>query len=214
LFPGYRNETTLKIQPEQLIIPIFTALNNTGSSIAMQFTKSILTVYCLLLTAYCFLPSCVSNKKITEAIQYDADSTKHVYSYQGKKNELIKETMFYPNGNMKSEYNFQDSVLNGTWKTFYENGKPGKEGAFLNGVENGLFKYYDMNGVLTFEGYFKNGRKEGKWTTWYDEVQKQEEREYKDDALNGTWTHWYIDGNIMKEEFYENGTKIREQNYE
>lgn len=175
----------------------------------MRFSKSFLLFFAFLITL-----SCATRKKLSEAIQYDSDSTKHVYTYVGKKNELVKETTWFPNGNLKSEYLFEDSVLHGAWRTFNENGKPSKEGAYLHGVENGLFKYYDVNGVLTFEGYLKNGKKEGIWTTWYDEVQKQEEREYKDDMLNGTWTYWYIDGNLMKEELYENGKKIKEKNYE
>jgi antitoxin component YwqK of YwqJK toxin-antitoxin module len=77
-----------------------------------------------------------------------------------------------------------------------------------------LYRYYDIYGVLTFEGYLQNGKKEGTWTTWYDEVQKQEERVYKGDVLHGTWTYWFIDGNVMKEEFYENGKKIKELNYD
>ncbi len=175
---------------------------------------SLLTVLCLLLTAYCLLPSCSSGKKISEVVQYDNDSTKHVFTYQGKKNALIKESTYYPNGNLKSEYNFTDSLLNGVFRTFSENGKPTREGAYLDGVENGFFKYYDNYGILTIEGYLSNGKKQGTWTGWYDEVQKKEEMEYKDDVLNGKWTHWYIDGELMREEYYENGKKIKEQVYE
>lgn len=175
----------------------------------MQLSKLIFIFITLLIVV-----SCGTNNKITEAVSYDADSTKHVFTYQGKKNELVKETTFYPSGTLKSEYSFSDSMLYGTFSMFSENGKPLKEGAFVNNVENGLFKYYDANGVLTFEGYLKDGKKEGKWTGWYDEVQKKEEMEYKGDVLNGTWTHWYIDGNLMREEFYENGKKINEKVYE
>ncbi|MGE0636436.1 MAG: toxin-antitoxin system YwqK family antitoxin [Bacteroidia bacterium] len=181
----------------------------------MQFHRLPITEYLLLLLVTCsLLPSCSSNQKLTEAISYDSDSTKHVFYYAGKKNKLVKEITYYSNGNLKSEYNFTDSLLNGPFKTFSENGNPLKEGAYLNGMENGLFKYYDINGLLTIEGYLKNGKKEGKWTTWYDDVQKKEEMEYKDDALHGTWTHWFIDGNLMREETYENGKKIKEQVYE
>lgn len=185
----------------------------------MQFTRLPISDYrlpclLLLLTATLLLPSCTTNQKLTEAISYDSDSTKHIFNFAGKKNELVKESTYYPNGNLKSEYNFNDSLLHGTFKTFNENGNPEKEGAYLNGMENGLFKYYDINGMLTIEGYLNSGKKEGLWTTWYDDVQKKEEMHYKNDVLNGLWTHWFIDGNLMREETYENGKKIKEQVYE
>lgn len=167
-----------------------------------------------ILSAFLLLISCASNKNIVDETRYDEDSTKHILSYQGKKKELVKEVSFYPNGNLKSEYNFSDSSLYGIFRIFNENGKPAKEGSYVNNIENGLFKYYDVNGVLTFEGYLNNGKKEGVWTTWYDEVQMQEQREYKNDVLHGKWTHWYIDGNLMKDEFYENGKKINEKSYD
>ena len=185
----------------------------------MQFRRLPITSYllhncCLLLIAAFLLPSCASDKKLTEAISFDSDSTKHIFSYAGKKNELVKETTWYPNGNLKSEYNFKDSLLEGTFRTAYENGNLKSEGAFLSGIESGMFKYYDVNGVLTIEGYLSKGKKEGLWTTWYDDVQKKEEMHYKDDALHGTWTHWFIDGNLMREETYENGKKVNEKVYE
>ncbi len=170
--------------------------------------------YCLLLFANFFLSSCTTKQKISEAISFDNDSTKHVFSYAGKKNQLIRETTWYPSGNLKSEYNFNDSLLHGPFKTMAENGNSLQEGVYFNGMENGLFKYYDVNGLITIEGYLKNGKKEGIWTTWYDDVQKKEEMHYKDDMLNGIWTHWFIDGNLMREETYENGKKIKEQVYE
>jgi antitoxin component YwqK of YwqJK toxin-antitoxin module len=175
----------------------------------MQFSKLALVFSVIL-----FAASCASDKKLTETISYDNDSTKHIFSYAGKKNKLVKETTWYANGNLKSEYNFTDSLLNGPFKTYTETGNPLNEGAYFNGMENGLFKYYDTNGLLTIEGYLKNGKKEGIWTTWYDDVQKKEEIHYKEDVLNGTWTHWFIDGNLMREETYDNGKKVKEQVYE
>lgn len=180
----------------------------------LSVVKYQLIAICILLTATFLLPSCSETKKLTETISYDSDSTKHVFSFAGKKNKLIKETTWYANGNLKSEYNFTDSLLNGPFKTYSENGNPLKEGAYFNGTENGLFKYYDTNGSLLIEGYLKNGKKEGVWTTWYDDVQKKEEMNYKDDILHGTWTHWFIDGNLMREETYDSGKKVKEQVYE
>ncbi|MCG3166756.1 MAG: hypothetical protein POELPBGB_02538 [Bacteroidia bacterium] len=173
-----------------------------------------LLICCLFLNIVATLYSCSGNKKLTETVSYDADSTKHVFSYTGRKNKLIKEVAYYPNGNLKSEYNFSDSLLHGPFKIFAENGSPVKEGAYINGLETGLFKYYDVNGTLTVEGYLREGKKNGMWTTWYDDVQKKEEMNYKDDVLHGIWTHWFIDGNLMREETYENGKKVKEQVYE
>ncbi|MGE3825723.1 MAG: hypothetical protein AB7G44_15990, partial [Bacteroidia bacterium] len=91
----------------------------------MQFHRLPITEYLLLLLVTCsLLPSCSSNQKLTEAISYDSDSTKHVFYYAGKKNKLVKEITYYSNGNLKSEYNFTDSLLNGPFKTFSENGNP------------------------------------------------------------------------------------------
>ena len=165
--------------------------------------------------AIALLSSCGGGKSLV-TYTIDQGKVKKVLSFQGDsaKHKLAKEETFTVNDVKLSEINFKKGVLDGAWISYWENGKIREEGNYSKGLKNGMFKQYDSKGRLLLEGELRNGLKEGVWITWYDDTQKEEERSYTADVLNGKYTYWYIDGSLKKEEYYENGKKIKETVYQ
>ena len=90
---------------------------------------------------------------------------------------------WYPNGNMKQEWN---------WK---------------NGYKHGSQRCWHENGQLFYEGVFIDGRKEGKWTWWYEDGTKEMEKIHKKGQPDGLWRWWNESGELMKSGEYVNGMK-------
>lgn len=80
--------------------------------------------------------------------------------------QVIKE--YYPNGNVKSEITFSDSIRNGEARFYYENGNIKEERNYVNGRVDGLVKYYNEDGIIQEMIYLENGKREGP-STVFDE---------------------------------------------
>lgn len=75
---------------------------------------------------------------------------------------------FYPNGNIKSEINFKDSIREGEAKFYSENGNITEERNYVNGRVEGLVKLYSEAGKLKEVYVIEDGRREGP-TSLFDE---------------------------------------------
>ncbi len=113
-----------------------------------------------------------------------------------------KSRVWYENGQIKSETNYKDGAKVGKWAMWYENGQ-------IKTEENRKFgKYYGKrtnwykDGQIMSEENYKDGQREGKSRVWYENGQIKSERNYKDDLLDGKSTKWR-----------ENGQKESERNY-
>jgi len=97
----------------------------------------------------------LSNKK-------SGEETINQHNNQGKKQGLWKK--YYndnPNGQIKTEGNYKDGELEGTYKEWYENGQLRFEGNFKYGKRNGLQRWWFENGKLKQE----STEQHGKWIT-------------------------------------------------
>lgn len=160
----------------------------------------------------------------------DDDGKLNILEYkEGKLNGTIK--VFTPGGEIETEAEFKDDVLNGICKT-YEKGKLVTESGFKDGVINGEFKQFDENekmiSQITFENgikkgdmienhkngnpsfvtHFEDDKKNGKLEMYNENNEMTTYCEYKNDELNGITKNYYsgLDGNgIMRVANYEDG---------
>ena len=72
--------------------------------------------------------------------------------------ELMKEEVFFSNGNLQWMGNYKNNIENGTWKFYHENGKIKAEETYLNGKEHGISAQYDEYGKKTSESFWKHGK--------------------------------------------------------
>ena len=81
--------------------------------------------------------------------------------------------------------------LNGYQKIYYENGNLKSEGDYEKNSKEGFFKFYYENGNKKSEGLFKNDMKQDVWKEWY--VNGMREITYKDNSRNSIKC-WSLEG--------------------
>ncbi len=72
---------------------------------------------------------------------------------------LIK--YYYPNGKLKSEITYSDSIRDGEAKFYYEDGNLKEERNYINGKVDGTVKLYHKNGKIAEIFTITNGKREG-----------------------------------------------------
>ena len=60
-------------------------------------------------------------------------------------------TTWYENGEMKSQLEWKNGILNGVNKVWYDNGQMFQEGGFVNGIPEGNLKVWRQNGDSWFD---------------------------------------------------------------
>ena len=71
--------------------------------------------------------------------------------------EIVKEEVFYSNGNLEWEGFYKRSIEEGSWKYYYPNGKLKSNQYYTKGKENGVFLDYNEEGKLIKQSLFKDG---------------------------------------------------------
>lgn len=80
--------------------------------------------------------------------------------------EVVKKS-FYPNGKLKSEIAYSDSLRDGEAKFYYENGKLKEIRTYVNGRVEGTVRTYHENGKIKEIFTITDGRRDGP-TSFYD----------------------------------------------
>lgn len=71
--------------------------------------------------------------------------------------EIVKEEVYYSNGNLEWEGFYKRSIEDGSWKYYYPNGKLKSNQYYTKGKENGVFLDYNEEGKLIKQSLFKDG---------------------------------------------------------
>jgi len=72
--------------------------------------------------------------------------------------EIVKEEVYYSNGNLEWEGYYKRSIEDGSWKYYYPNGKLKSNQYYTKGKENGVFLDYNESGKLVKQSLFKDGK--------------------------------------------------------
>ena len=137
-------------------------------------------------------------------------------------------TFYYPNGQKKSEGNYDGNEPVGDHTSWYENGNVNYQAVELSESMTLATHWYE-NGKIKSKGVHKEYFESGLWTYWYDTGNKKaeglwgdkDEREGKWNFWNpygqlvcsgvhsawqgnGVWIFWDDDGNIIHERDYRN----------
>ena len=80
---------------------------------------------------------------------------------------------YYSNGNIKTQYTYQDSILNGPYIGYYENGQKWSEGTYKDGGLVDTFKVYTPKGDLAYHKYYLQGKLLSKRVFWQDLPSKE-----------------------------------------
>lgn len=112
--------------------------------------------------------SCAPGLEQVVAEKY-ADGTPKVVKYfkgKGKTKSMVKESFFYPDGQLRMEGEYKEGVKDGHWISFYNNGNKWSEGYYTKGINNGKTITWHENGQKYYEGSYDNGKRSGIWKFW------------------------------------------------
>ncbi|MBW7857084.1 MAG: toxin-antitoxin system YwqK family antitoxin [Leptonema sp. (in: Bacteria)] len=107
------------------------------------------------------------------------------------------ETVFYSDGNKKSQGGIDQNLRNGHWVFYFANGEKKAEGSYVLGKMEENWKFYYSSGKLESEGDYKNNSKTGQWTIYFASGQKKSEGEYTGGLKSGTWIEYYESGKVF-----------------
>lgn len=125
-------------------------------------------------------------------------------------------TMYYSNGNKKSEITYVSGRPNGPYKTFYSNGNVEEEGNWKSNRNVGTFKRYHENGKPSQEFNFSpTGKREGDQKYYYDNGQLMIEGNWNGGKESGTLTEYYENGEIKAKKVFADGAlnEAKTQNF-
>jgi len=74
------------------------------------------------------------------------------------KNNLQKETSYYPDGKKLLSYSAENQLLNGEYKMWHQNGQLNFSGNYKNNLKDGEFQEFNDSGVLQKAGIYKDGK--------------------------------------------------------
>jgi antitoxin component YwqK of YwqJK toxin-antitoxin module len=89
------------------------------------------------------------------------DGSPHVIGYYSEfflKKVLVKQEVYYENGNLEYSGEWKFGKEHGEWIYYHENGKEKAHEYWSNGKEDGVWKEYDEKGKLLKEITYKNGK--------------------------------------------------------
>ena len=97
----------------------------------------------------------------------------------------------------------------GTWKVWYPNGQIESQFTFFNNKPNGKCTEWYISGKKKGEGIFENGN--GEWIGWDEQGNKRYQQGYKDDKPHGRWIFWSRGGKVVIEEIYKDGKLVKKK---
>ena len=129
----------------------------------------------------------------------------------GPKTE-IRETLF-TNGQVKEHWQVirdddQNYLAHGRYVSWYENGQKLQEETWVDGKLNGQFITWYENGMKKQAGYYVDGLMQGLYREWAPDGIKIVEGLMEAGKQQGKWTYWDENGNIFKQEDYQDGELI------
>jgi len=89
------------------------------------------------------------------------------YEIKGKDSILLRESVFYQNGQKYMEGKYYNNQRDSIWTAWLPDGKIWSQGGYKQGLEDGPKKVFYSNGSLFYEGQHKMGKRIGVWK-FYD----------------------------------------------
>ena len=130
---------------------------------------------------------------------------------EGKKDkdgEFVRHgiaTVWYENGQKKSEQHFVDGVPHGPRLTWYIDGRKWTEGRYVDGLEDGTWRTWLADGTPQTEWTMQRGVWHGVYTEWHPNGKKRLEVEFVRGKRQGPMTTWDDQGVVVLTTDYVDG---------
>ena len=122
---------------------------------------------------------------------------------------------YYMNGKKQGQGFLFNGKLKGNRKMFYSNGNVSDDIEYENGIANGLEKRYYEDGTLKQEGIMKNQKEIGTWKSYHPNGQIEKLTTFNNNGkVNGESISYYSTGNIKSSFKYKDGKYIKDKNFD
>lgn len=119
---------------------------------------------------------------------------------------------WYNSGQLKTITRFVSGMRQGWEEEWLQNGQIYSRRHFKDGTEDGLCTIFYSNGIKFEETTYIQGRLVGLGSWWHNNGQLQVQGLRNENGeLQGEWREWDYDGNLISQEWYENGWSREEK---
>lgn len=115
---------------------------------------------------------------------------------------------YFPNGNLRYEFNFKNGLIDGNLKEYYSHGALKEDKIFKDGKQIGIAKSYFENKQLSKECNYVNDVLEGPYKTFYQNGKIKSEGIAAKGNTSGKWIEYFSDGKVSKLSFLDELGKI------
>jgi antitoxin component YwqK of YwqJK toxin-antitoxin module len=110
-----------------------------------------------------------------------------------------KRLIYYPDGAVEIEENYDKDQIIGSYKTFFEDGTLAQEAQYINGVMQGPIKSYHPNGILKEVVTMVDNEENGPFKEYYEDGTLEWEGQYLNgDNEFGLLQHYNVEGVLDK----------------
>lgn len=155
-------------------------------------------------------PKAAELKNKIEAIRNSNGSATNSVAKSTQKNPQSQiTTSKYDTGELMSETEMVNGVLNGTSKMYHKNGKLMSETSYKDGKPHGMMKSYDEKGTLIMESPFVDGQITGVMRVYDPSTGRLTmETEHVNGKMNGLSKLYDPSGKALTEANYVNGVQV------
>ena len=114
-------------------------------------------------------------------------------------------TLFWENGQKKTEINYVHGIMHGPRTSWYQSGQIWSQGQYVNGKEHGTWTGWFQDGRKSQETNFDHGAWHGMKIKWHANGQKKMQVEWVKGKRQGPMTIWDEQGDVSRQvEFVDN----------
>lgn len=116
-----------------------------------------------------------------------------------------KSNLFFEDGTVQEESNYDKGVLEGERKLYYENGSLQAIERYDKGTFAGIYQAYYENDTLELEGQYINGVMSGEWKRYYQSGKLMEVVAFENNEENGPFIEYHENGKTKAKGAYKDG---------
>jgi antitoxin component YwqK of YwqJK toxin-antitoxin module len=118
-----------------------------------------------------------------------------------------KNTEYYPNGNIKIEFELKKGIKNGSYKFYYPTGILKEHSNYKENKLHGIKKSFYPDGTLRLIVDYLHGRENGTYYQYSEKSVLIIEAEFLDGKQNGFTNYYSENGQLEKKVHFENGNQ-------
>jgi antitoxin component YwqK of YwqJK toxin-antitoxin module len=173
-----------------------------------QYSVQQISLILIGLVLWCFVMFGVfySNEDGVVYTHYDNGQVKTEFQFENGIQEGV-QFFYYENGEIEESQEWSSGQLHGAVLAYNANGNIQTEGHVFGNIQVGLWKFYNHDGLLLSEENYMDGFRDYAWN-YYRNGKLESEVDWDGDVQNGIYKEYYENGNLKYQGLWENDKQI------